>query len=127
MRKRKLHPAAKQIDGFFLAVRADRAREFGYPVPKWVTFCKALVEDFDVYLYESKSTRSKYITVVRDDHCYRVRFSDHKPNRFKERMNDCDFVVGASNFLKSRGTDEAYQAVRSFFADKEEPLWKSLI
>ena len=56
-----------------------------YGKPKWVLFCEYYMQKgFAVYLYDSKSTVSKYITLVYGGKTFKVRFSDHKPSKMKE-------------------------------------------
>jgi hypothetical protein len=69
--------------------------EQGYDTPKYIQFCKLMYPYVDaVYLYESRSTVSKYVTVVRGEAQIKVRFSNHPANRMKEVIQDSDFYVG---------------------------------
>ena len=72
-------------------------------------------------VYEAKTTWSKYVTVshdfLRDGAEYKVRFSDHMPNKMKETMKDCDFFVGKTHFGWTN-TDSAIKACCDFFGCK---------
>lgn len=105
-----------KVTAEFLQGRKDLNAEFGYPVPKWITFCEMLLSDgFELHLYEAKQTRSKYITVIRGEKKFRVRFSNHKPNKDRELAGNCDFFVGVNHTTVTTTTD-ALQAVEKFFA-----------
>ena len=70
----------------------------GFPIPKWITFSKILIQDgWTVKLFRSKSTYSKYLYVSKNGFKYKVRFSNHKANRFQESKKDSDFYVGVGN------------------------------
>lgn len=45
---------------------------------------------------------------------YTVRFSDHAPNKKREKNGDCDFFVGVTNF-KVTTTDDAIKAVKEWY------------
>ena len=83
---------------------------------KGISFCEALIEEgYTCYLYEARHTYSKYITVTDKTHRrFKVRFSNHKPIRYREKQGDCDFFVGVTNFKVTTTTD-ALKAVRDFF------------
>lgn len=72
-----------------------------YSIPKWIVFSECMLKKgFKVYLVRSKSTVSKYIYVYNHNtksKGYKIRFSNHKPNKYKENNNDCDFYTGISN------------------------------
>ena len=69
-----------------------------YEPQKWILFCATLLPYVDsIKLYEAQTTVSKYILIQKGKATYKVRFSNHKPNRTKEKQNDCDFFVGVSN------------------------------
>lgn len=79
---------------YLLHVEKIKAEQ-GYEAPKYIMFCKLMYPYVDaVYLYESRSTVSKYVTVVRGDTRVKVRFSNHPANRMKEAIQDSDFYVG---------------------------------
>lgn len=87
----------------------------GYPKAKWIEFSEILLkEDYELYIYEARKTFSKYITVMKDDKKFKVRFSNHKPIAHRELSNDCDFFVGVTN-LKVTNTNMALKAVMEFF------------
>jgi hypothetical protein len=106
--------------------RAVRCSINGYPKQKWITFCEILLaQGYCVRIYMAKSTRSKYVHVSYPSYpnnVFKVRFSDHKPNKYKEIHNDCDFWVGVSNF-QVHTTAEAIMAVLDYF-EKEKPWTK---
>ena len=72
-----------------------------YSMPKWIQFCdQCMALGFELRIYDSRSSVSKYIWVSKQsapDKEYKVRFSNHKPSRCKEMVNDCDFYVGISH------------------------------
>lgn len=83
-----------------------------YGKPKWVEFCETLLnEGYKLFLYESKTTRSKYIYV---NGVYKVRFSNHKPTLRKQIECDSHFYVGVSH-LGVTTTQDALMAVRKRF------------
>lgn len=91
-----------------------------YPKQKWVEFCEVLMErGFVLTLYEARKTVSKYIT-VRHIKCpkksFKVRFSNHKPSRYREVAKDCDFFVGITH-LKTTTTKDALDAVFEYFKE----------
>lgn len=95
--------------------RAQRSVSAGYAKQKWITFCEDLIgQGYKINLYEAKTTFSKYVTVMKGGKEYKVRFSNHKPNRSKELGGDCDFFVGVTN-TGVRTTDDAMEAVRKYF------------
>lgn len=100
-----------------LDVRAERCMNAGFGKQKWIQFCEELLaEGFDLYLYEARETYSKYITVKhRNNTPFKVRFSNHKPIKRREKNGDCDFFVGITNFGYST-TDMALAAVREHFS-----------
>lgn len=70
----------------------------GYPVPKWIQFSQILIGNgWTVELYRSKTTLSKYLYISCGGMEYKIRFSNHKANKAKEEMMDCDFYVGVGN------------------------------
>ena len=110
---------AKQNDTIvtreFLEFRTGRASVSGYAQAKWIHFCETMLnEGFDVTLYEAKATFSKYITVWDRSRKFRVRFSDHKPIKFREMNGDCDFFVGKCN-RTTTNTDQAIEATLRYF------------
>jgi hypothetical protein len=91
-------PMFKNIDKKFLKKRSDISIKNGYSVQKWILFCQKLLDlGFEIDLYDSRRTVSKYVHVKFGKYCYKVRFSNHKPNREKELTGDCDFFVGVTN------------------------------
>jgi hypothetical protein len=90
----------------------------GYHKQKWVVFCESLMsKGFTLKLYEARKTVSKYITVTHPgipSKSFKVRFSNHKPLKHKEQMNDCDFFVGISN-TKVTNTEMALQETLKYF------------
>jgi len=120
----------------YLKSLEPRYTKQGYSVPKWIIFCKELIKNgWEVSLYRSKSTVSKYVFIKKDDKKYKVRFSNHKANRQKEDTGDCNFYVGVGNkgvitteqLLEwiINGNEEHYQIVRRKdpFADEQLELF----
>jgi hypothetical protein len=70
----------------------------GYEVPKWIQFSENMIRlGCVVELIRSKSTVSKYLYISRGNKNFKVRFSNHKPNKYMEREEDCDYYVGVRN------------------------------
>lgn len=83
---------------------------------KWIEFAEFLLnQGFTVKLYEARQTVSKYLTVIRDDKQFKVRFSDHKPILARESKGDCDFFVGVTNLSRTT-TTQAIMATLDFFS-----------
>lgn len=94
----------------FLATRTFT--KFGDP--KWVMFARYFVSrGYDVELYEARQTHSKYLTVIKGNRTFKVRFSDHKPIMAREIAGDCDYFVGRTN-LRTTTTDQAIMAAEIF-------------
>lgn len=102
----------------FLDHRVKMAIDAGYTKQKWVEFCEEMLrQGFTVRLYEARRTVSKYITVSRpDDHSrsFKVRFSNHKPIKYRETAGDCDFFVGRTH-LGVTTTQQAIEATVDYF------------
>lgn len=91
-----------------------------YGKAKWIMFAEELLKKgFRVSLYEARRTFSKYLTVEKDGEKFKVRFSNHKPNKEREEHCDCDFFVGVSNY-KVTTTEDAFDAVYKYFNEKEK-------
>lgn len=91
-----------------------------YGKAKWIIFAEELMtKGFDISLYEAKKTFSKYLTVEKDNKTFKVRFSNHKPNKERERNQDCDFFVGVTNY-KVTTTKDAINAVLNFFENTKD-------
>ena len=104
----------------FLQSRSDYAHNSGFSTQKWILFCEEILKrNYECYLYEARYTVSKYITVcdANTGKKYKVRFSNHKPNKDKEIQGDCDFFVGVSN-LTVTTWQEALQATLKYFKVK---------
>lgn len=98
MGKRPKKASHRQINQDFLDHRASLSTKRNFPKQKWIIFCEAMLDEgYEVYLYEAKTTVSKYITVVGGSKSFKVRFSNHKPNKQKEIFKDCDFFVGMTH------------------------------
>lgn len=112
----------KKLTGEFIThedIRRRKARSMGmgYPVPaQWVLFCEEMLKiGYAVSVKETLNTYSKYITVHgAGDTNFKVRFSDHKPNRRREINGDCDYFVGRTH-TGARTTAMAVLAVKDFF------------
>ncbi len=69
-----------------------------YGKQKWIEFCEHLLNDgFELSLYEARETVSKYITVKHNGREFKVRFSNHMPNKTRELNGDCDLFVGKTH------------------------------
>jgi hypothetical protein len=106
-----------RVSQAFLDDRAKRAMAKGFEKQKWIEFCETLLgQGFDLSLYEARRTASKYITVRKGALAYKVRFSNHKPNKGRELEGDCDFFVGRTH-TGIRTTSDCLRAVREFFGE----------
>lgn len=97
----------------YLRARTKMLEGKGYDKPRWITFCEVMIEHgLSVYLKEAKSTVSKYIMVTGEAGArpFKVRFSNHRPNRKMQEREDSDFYVGVSNG-KVATTNDAIAAV----------------
>ena len=111
----------KKLNGEFVTkdmLRKRRARlmGMGYPPSQWILFCEEMLKiGYKVSVKETLSTHSKYIKVHGPgDTTYLVRFSNHKPNRFREINNHCDYFVGITH-TGVRTMNMAISAVRDCF------------
>jgi len=119
-----MNPHKKQtnsvITPILLEARVQRTINAGFGKQKWVEFCEVLLnEGFTLTLYEARQTYSKYITVVKPGSrkkSFKVRFSNHKPNRHRELAGDCDFFVGVTHL----GVTTSQQALKAVFAHFHE-------
>lgn len=90
----------KEVTWQMLKALSSRYMGMGYQKAKWIDFCEELLKrGYRVTLKEAMGMVSKYVTVhgINDDF-YRVRFSNHKPNKKREEKGDCDFFVGVTHF-----------------------------
>jgi len=125
---RRYHPHKNphkiSVDALFLQERFERAYANGYDAKaKWIEFCEQLLaKGYTLELYEAQETRSKYIYITHPAHpstrAYKVRFSNHPPNLWKQLHGDCDFFVGVSHGLITN-TAMAMVAVKKYFQTKE--------
>lgn len=95
--RKPLKLRGERITATYLKWRKDRfhpnIRKGERDYPKWIRFCEILLgRGYELWLSESETTHSKYITVKRKDKSFQVRFSDHLPPKSKE--NDFDLLVG---------------------------------
>jgi hypothetical protein len=89
---------ATKITVDYLATVKPRYLNAGYNIPKWIIFSEVmLVNGYKVYLWESKSTVSKYVFITKENNTLKIRFSNHKPNKLRELNNDCDIYVGVGH------------------------------
>ncbi|MBO6507323.1 MAG: hypothetical protein JJ979_02365 [Roseibium sp.] len=108
----------RKIDKQYLDGRLNGLKAAGYGKTKWIEFCETMLNyGFDLSLYEARQTVSKYITVTSraSKKSFKVRFSNHRPNRYREEGGDCDFFVGRNNHSIST-TDQAIEATLEHFA-----------
>jgi len=105
----------RKVDSHFIKLRTDKAVFSGYQKPKYIEFCEdALSLGLEVYIYEARKTRSKYVYLSRINKRFKVRFSNHKPSRLKQAECDSDFYVGVSHEGVTT-TSDAIEAVRDYF------------
>lgn len=77
-----------------------RIYENSFPAPKYMLFVReAIKSGFQVKLYQAGV--SKYVFLKKGTYLTKVRFSNHKPNFWREAKEDCDYYVGISNFQVS--------------------------
>ena len=103
----------------YLMRRDDDLKSRGYPTPKWIAFCRHFLDlGLRVRLYEARRSVSKYVTLERGKKArrktFKVRFSNHRPIRFREEKGDCDFFVGVCN-RQTTTTEQAIEAAMQFF------------
>jgi len=76
----------------------DTYKENEFEIPKFVQFIAyALSKGYKVHLYDAQTTVSKYVTIINGEKKFKVRFSNHKPNKQRQLNGDCDFFVGHSH------------------------------
>lgn len=99
----------------YLNMRESNIIKAGYSTPKWIFYCRSILETgLRVKMYEAKSTVSKYIYSSNGKKVYKVRFSNHKPNRYKQKINDCDFFVGVSHGVVTKTEDALRETIKFF-------------
>lgn len=86
-----------------------------YGKQKWIQFCEILIQQgYTCYLHEARRTFSKYIKVTNSTGKeFIVRFSNHKPIKYREERGDCDFFVGVTH-LGTSTTEDALNAVYEY-------------
>ena len=72
---------------------------------------------YKIRLYEARKTVSKYITLIKDGKSCKVRFSNHRPIREREKIKTVIFFVGVTNFQVITAHDVALK-VLNFFEEK---------
>lgn len=111
-----------KVSDKFLKFRTPSKAEF--KKPKWIEFCEVFLNypHLEIYLTEAKTTNSKYLQLEykRGNYIalFSVRFSDHAPNKKREKSGDCDFFVGVTNF-KVTTTSDAILAVQKWYEKVE--------
>lgn len=111
----------REVTPEFLIEREKFAKSLGYQKQKWVEFCEVMLKrGYRVTLYEAKQTRSKYLTVHKEQRRFKVRFSDHAPILRRELAADCDFFVGKTNMVWTT-TQQAIDATIRFFEGRKRP------
>lgn len=109
-RKRFRKATDLKVSQAFLQGRVTAAAKNGWPKACWIEFCEAMLDrGFVLILYEARQTFSKYITVCHYGRSFKVRFSNHKAIRERERAGDCDFFVGRGHF-RTTTTEDAIKA-----------------
>jgi len=95
-----------------LDARAKYSIDNGYSVQKWIQFCRVMMDEgFRVNVHEAQTTFSKYIVITdpKGHRKFKVRFSNHRPNKQAENRDDSDFYVGVAN-NKTTTTEQAITA-----------------
>lgn len=117
VRKKRKNPTYQMIDHAYLDGRENALRHGGWPISKWILFCRECLNmGLHIGLYEAATTRSKYVYVLdaARSQRFKVRFSNHRPNVRAQEQEDSDFYVGVSNG-KVTTTDDALIEVRQRF------------
>jgi len=71
--------------------------------------------------YDAVTTVSKYVTIRKNKKQFKVRFSNHKPNKGKEIDRLCDFFVGASHLNANWYTwEDAIKAAEKYLDNPEK-------
>lgn len=102
--------------------KIQECKKYGrYAPSKWVLFCRAMHDlDLKTHLYESKSTKSKYIYVSsKKGKVVKVRFSDHRPAKGQQIAEDSDFYVGVSHFGNCISTEDLVIELCDHFGIKD--------
>ena len=94
----------------------NRYIDAGFSIPKYLQLCRRALETnrYAVNLYDSRSTVSKYVTVRYGKKKFKIRFSNHPPNKEKEQNGESDFFVGVTNFTITN-TNDAWKALNEYF------------
>lgn len=88
----------RKITQHYLDIIKPRYARNQYPIPKWIIFTEQLLQwNWQIFLYRAKSTYSKYLYISKGKQTIKVRFSNHKPNKFNQVNNDSDYYVGISH------------------------------
>jgi hypothetical protein len=89
---------ADRINTKKLRSMKESYEDSNYSCPKYLLFIEAMLNNnFAVKLRKSKSTRSKYVYVKKNGKILKIRFSNHRPNFFRQKDEDCDYYVGVSH------------------------------
>jgi len=121
-KQREVYSQAQEIDQSYITELNERYKNKGWNPTKWSQFSERMLQEgYSVYLYESKTTRSKYLFVQGGNKVFKVRFSNHKPNKSAEISQDSDFYVGVSHLGVTR-TEDAIKATIAFLRGDNEVL-----
>jgi len=114
------------VTGALITARLSGLQRAGYNAPKYLLFCRDMLRfGLHVHLYEAKTTVSKYVTLSKGGKQFKVRFSNHKPNKGRELEGNCDFFVGYTH-TGVRTTDDAETAALEFFDLDVEEDWNPI-
>jgi hypothetical protein len=90
--------SAKVYSARKIMTAIKKAQASKFRVPMYLQFMEwACSNGFNVRLYEAKRTESKYVFIQDKTHKYKIRFSTHPIPRHKDKLSDCDFLVGNGN------------------------------
>lgn len=111
--KKNLHIAKRINMGWVIKqIKNYPAR---YETPKYLLFMKWAIENkYLVKLY--RCGVSKYIFLIKDNDVIKIRFSNHKPIKWRELEEDCDYYVGISN-LQTTTTDQIINKISKFHCE----------
>lgn len=100
-------------------LKRAKSCQFKYPAPKWVLFAEQMIAlGATVSFVESEKSVSKYVTVNYQRKTVKVRFSNHKPSRNKELLQECDYYAGVSNYKTLKTTQIIELVAKDLFNKK---------
>jgi len=81
-----------------------------YSTPKYLYFIQNMIKKgWSARLHQVEV--SKYVFVYRSNTIFKIRFSNHKPIKWKQMRKDCDFYVGISHQGKALLTEDVINLI----------------